>query len=106
MDNYEAIMGMDRHAMEAFLDQVYLAGMNSGLYAARLPNESEEQFAVLDENPFDSKWLSSEAEHATLGTVAEDGDEYLLDALTTAVFRNAGIEFGEEGERSDGGSDS
>ena len=30
MDNYEAILRMDRTAMEGFLDQVYLAGMNAG----------------------------------------------------------------------------
>ena len=105
MDNYEAILRMDRTAMEGFLDQVYLAGMNAGLYAARLPHESEEQFEVLDENPFDSNWLSDEAEHAVLGTIADDGDEYLLDALTAAVFRNAGIEPKEEGEPDDGDID-
>ena len=36
---------------------------------------------------------------------AEDGDEYMLDALTTAVFRNAGIDPKEEGEPDDGGID-
>jgi len=40
-----------------------------------------------------------------LGTIAEDGDEYMLDALTTAVFRNAGIDPKEEGEPDDGGID-
>ena len=42
--------------------------------------------------------LSAEAEKATLGEPAEDGDGYLLDALTTAILRSAGIPL-EEGEQ-------
>ena len=53
---------------------------------------------LLDENPFSEKWLSSEAEQATMGTMAEDGDEYILDALATAVLRGAGISVSEEEE--------
>lgn len=95
MDNFLAIKQMDRSALEAFLDQVYLTGLNTGLYAATLPNESDEQAELLDENPFDEVWLSSEAENATLGTYAGEDDEYMLNALTNAVFRIAGIEFDE-----------
>lgn len=47
---------------------------------------------------FDLAWLSAEAEKATLGEPAEDGDGYLLDALTTAILRSAGIPL-EEGEQ-------
>lgn len=98
MDNFEAIMRMDRNALEAFLDQVYLTGVNTGMFAAGLPNDSDEQAELLDENPFNEKWLSSEAENATLGTCAGEEDEYILDALATAVFRSAGIQIPEEGE--------
>ena len=47
--------------------------MNTGMYAATLPNDSKEQALLLNENPFSLKWLSSEAEQATLGTMAEAG---------------------------------
>lgn len=98
MDNYEAIKRMDKAQLEAFLDQVYLTGLNTGMYAATLPNDSEEQAMLLDQNPFSETWISSEAEQATLGAVAEDGDEYILDALATAVLRSAGITVSEEEE--------
>ena len=98
MDNFEAITRMDRNALEAFLDQVYLTGVNTGMFAARLPNNSDEQAEVLDKNPFNEKWLSSEAENATLGTYAGEENEYILDALATAVFRGAGIPLPKEGE--------
>ena len=96
MDNFDAIKQMDRSALEAFLDQVYLTGLNIGMYAATLENDSDAQEKLLDENPFDANWLSSAAENATLGTYAGEEDEYILDALATAVFRIAGIEFEEE----------
>lgn len=91
MTNFEGILRMDRCALESFLDQVYLAGLNTGMYAATLPGESDEQLDLLDQNPFDQEWLSQEAEKAVSGEVAPDGDEYLLDALTEAVLRAAGI---------------
>ena len=98
MDNFDAIKRMDKTQLETFLDQVYLTGVNSGMYAATLSNDSEEQAMLLDENPFSEKWLSSEAEQATMGTMAEDGDEYILDALATAVLRSVGISVSEEEE--------
>lgn len=97
MDNFDAIKRMERSAMEAFLDQVYLAGLNTGMYAAALSNDSEEQMRLLEENPFDETWLGSEAENATLGACAGTEDEYVLDALVTAVLRSAGIKCQEEG---------
>ena len=98
MDNFDAIKRMDKTQLETFLDQVYLTGVNSGMYAATLSNDSEEQVMLLDENPFSEKWLSSEAEQATMGAMAEDGCEYCLDALATAVLRGAGISVSEEEE--------
>ena len=98
MDNYDAFKRMNKTQLETFLDQVYLTGVNSGMYAATLSNDSEEQAMLLDENPFSEKWLSSEAEQSTMGTMAEDGDEYILDALATAVLRGAGISVSEEEE--------
>lgn len=91
MDNYEAIMKMDREHLEAFLDDVYVTGLNNGMYAATRESE-EEQDAVLDEFPYGSKWLSSEAEAATLHKCADDGDDYILEASAKATLRLAGIE--------------
>lgn len=89
MDNYTAIMKMTREQLEGFLDSVYCAGLNNGMCAARQPDGDDE---ILDINPFDEKWLSSDAEKATLCVICEDGDEYVLDALVKAVLRNAGID--------------
>lgn len=96
MENYDAIKRMSKAELEAFLDQIYLTGLNTGMYAATLPNDSEEQALLLDENPFSDKWLSGEAEKAMLEITAEDGDNYILDALAVAVFRSAGVPFPEE----------
>lgn len=95
MTNFEGILNMDLHDMEAFLDQVYLTGLNTGMFAATLPGDSEEQNQLLDHNPFDQAWLSQDAEEAVIYKRAADGDEYLLDALTTAVLRAAGIDQAE-----------
>lgn len=88
MDNYEAIMKMDRAQLEIFLDNVYCAGLNNGMYATRLTDDEADK--ILEVNPFDMKWLTDDAEPATL-CVKSDDDEYLLNALVKAVFRNAEI---------------
>ena len=98
MNNFEAIKRMDKAAMEAFLDDVYVAGLNTGMYAGSLPDDCAEQNELLDRNPFDAGWLNKDAEKATLGERAEDGDSYLLDALTTSVLRSAGIEMEKDGD--------
>ena len=54
MTNYEAIIHMTRDAMENFLDRVYLAGINNGMYAAQ-----HEDSSILDDNPFDAQWLAA-----------------------------------------------
>lgn len=92
MDNYEAIRRMSREQMDTFLDNVYLTGLNTGTYAASLEDDSKEQNSLLDENPYNTKWLSGEAEKATDPVFAEDGDAYLPDALCKAIFRVAGID--------------
>lgn len=89
MDNYAAIMKMNREQMEEFLDNVYCAGLNNGMYAARQASGEDE---ILDFNPFDMEWLGRDAEPATLCIECEDGDRYVLDALVQAVLRNAGID--------------
>lgn len=94
MDNYEAIRKMNYEQLEAFLDSVYCAGLNNGIYYSRQPEGTAEE--ILDENPFDVKWLKNDAEPATLCVECDDGDEYLLEAYTQAVLRNAGIPYEED----------
>jgi len=94
MDNYEAIMKMDREHLAAFLDDVYVTGLNNGIYASM--QEDEEQDKVLDEFPYGEEWLAAKAENATLYKRADDGDVYLLDASVAATIRLAGIENEEE----------
>lgn len=89
MDNYEAIMKMNREQLEGFLDCVYCAGLNNGMYYQRQPEGTAEE--LLDINPFDKAWLESEAEPATICAECEDGDEDMLEAYAEAVLRNAGI---------------
>lgn len=93
MNNYEAIIRMTWNAMENFLDQVYLAGFNTGMYAAR-----QEDTELLDCNPFNAHWLADTAEKAATGEVDDEGDRYMLNALVEAIFRNAGIPMPEETE--------
>ena len=86
MTNYEAIQSMSPEQMEDILDQIYLAGLNNGMYAAHQDDNS-----ILDTNPFDLHWLSEPAEKATRFETDEEGDDYMLCALSEAIFRNAGI---------------
>ena len=91
MNNYAAILAMTPERMEQFLDQVYLAGLNTGMYAATHNDDS-----VLDNDPFDATWLLSDAEDATAKGFDETGDEYMLKALVQAILQSAGITDSEE----------
>lgn len=94
MNNYEAIMKMSPEQIEAFLDSVYCAGLNNGMYFVRQPEGQADE--ILDENPFDMKWLKDDAEPATMCLKCDDGDEYLLEAYAEAVLRNAGIDTNQD----------
>ena len=98
MNDFDAIRQLDVEKMENFLDQVFLAGLNTGMYAATLNDTPKVRAELLDRDSFDLAWLSVKAEKATLGEPAKDGDGYLLDALATAILRSAGIPL-EEGEQ-------
>ena len=89
MQNYDAILKLSMRQLEAFLDEVYCAGLNTGLYAARL--EDLESSDILDENPFSAEWLTDEAEAAVLPTNTDDDDRECLNAYVKAVLRNADI---------------
>ena len=95
MTNFDAIKQMDKAALEFFLDQVYLTGFNTGTLAATLPQDSDEQLDLMSETPFNEAWLSSSAEKATLCALTGNDEEYLLDALTIAVFRLVEIDADE-----------
>lgn len=92
MNNYEAITTMTPQQMEVFLDSVLLTGANLATYAASMENGSDEQLAVLDANPYNADWLSSEAEDATKYVFSDDNDIYLPDALCHAIFNATGIQ--------------
>ena len=91
MNNHEVIIAMSPDRMEQFLEQVYLAGLNTGMYAATHQDDS-----VLDHNPFDSVWLYSPAEEATAVGFDETGDEYMLNALVKAILLSAGLSEDEQ----------
>ena len=90
MNNYAAIISLAPERMEQFLDQVYRAGVNTGMYAATYDDDS-----VLDNNPFNAAWLSAAAEEATAKGFDKTGDEYMLQALVEAILRTAGISSAE-----------
>lgn len=96
MTNAEAIQSMDIDVLESILDQIYLTGLNAGLYAATLPIDSEEHTHLLGNNPFDLAWLNAPAEEAMHTPFAQDGDMNMLNALCIATLRQAGIEWTPE----------
>lgn len=102
MQNYEAIMKMSISQLEAFLDEVYCAGLNTGLYAARL--EDLDSSDILDDNPFSIEWLTDKAEPAVLPTNTDDDERECLNAYVKAVLRNANIPYNEEGEEFESGN--
>ena len=84
MTNYQAILAMSAERMESFLDQVHLAGLNTGGYAARL--EEERQAELLGMNPFDMVWLCAPAEAALIsmaGQKCHTVSDKLWDELAT-----------------------
>lgn len=94
MNNYEAIIKMNRKQLEAFLDSVYCTGLNNGMYYQRQPEGKAEE--ILDENPFDMKWLEEEAEPATLCADRDVDDEDMLEAYAQSILLNAGIDIDGE----------
>lgn len=94
MDNYEAIMKMDREHFAAFIDDVYVTGLNNGLFAST--QSEEEMDKVLDETPYGEEWLAEEAENATLYKRADDGDVYVLNASVASALRLCKIDNPEE----------
>lgn len=90
MTNYEGILKMSQKQLERLLDGVYCTGLNNGMYALRL--SEEEAASLLEKNPFNEAWLREPAEKAVLQKSTKKEDEYLLDALATAIFNNAGID--------------
>lgn len=102
MQNYEAIIKMSVSQLEAFLDEVYCTGLNTGLYAARL--EDLESSDILDDNPFSVEWLTDKAEPAVLSTNTDDDERECLNAFVKAALRNADIPYDEEGEELESGN--
>ena len=100
MDNYNGIIKMNREELAALLDEIYITGLNNGMYAALLTDQ-DKQMAVLGESPFNESWLASDAEPAVLSgcfavkmakTIKIPDEEYVLKANAKSVLRLAGIE--------------
>lgn len=86
-------MKMSTLQLEAFLDEVYCAGLNTGLYAARLKETESDD--ILDVNPFSVEWLIDEAEPAVLPSNTVDDQRECLTAFVKAVLLNVDIQEGE-----------
>ncbi|MBR5011116.1 MAG: hypothetical protein IKY12_01010 [Clostridia bacterium] len=93
MKNYEAILKLSVEQMASFLDEIYCTGLNTGMYATKLP--SEEAADILIESPFAEEWLLEDAEPALLPP-KEGEDRELLNAFVIAVLRRADISPDEE----------
>lgn len=92
ISNYDAIRRMSVEELAHFLDNVYLTGLNNGMYAERLQSE-EEKLDVLDEFPYDENWLTAPAEPATMQPFGETGDDdELTEAFVKSVTRGLDIE--------------
>ncbi len=106
MDNYKAIIKMNREELSALLDEIYITGLNNGMYAALLKDQ-DKQMSVLGESPFDENWLAADAEPAVLSgcfavkiakTIKIPDEEYILKATAESVLRLAEIEANNETE--------
>lgn len=86
MNNHAAIISMTPERMAQFLDQVFLTGVNIGIYSALHDDDN-----YLEINPYDETWLSAPAEDATAKGFDETEDEYMLHALVEAILHSAGI---------------
>ena len=91
MTNYEAIIKMTPEQMEWFLDQVYVAGLNDGMYAAR-----QEDGGFISEAHFDMAWLNEEAESALVNCNSRKEDWEIPEEVARAILRNAGIPYLQE----------
>ena len=89
ISNYMAIKNMTFEEMLAFIDYVYTTGLNDGMYAAGL--DEDEKADIIGSCPYNSEWLSDEAEDATRHIFSDDGDEYLPNAFTKSILRVSGI---------------
>lgn len=104
MTNLDAIRAMDQEQFAGFLDDVYVAGLNGGLYAARL-KEGPEKEVVLMNNPFDLDWLMSAAETEILHNVGlADASEEDEEAASSG--KGFHIKIGASVEIRTGGADS
>ena len=84
-------MKMSKKQLEMFLDDVYCTGLNNGMYASEHPENDD----ILADFPFNEKWLSTDAELATLCPEGEDGDGYLMEFFAQSAIRHAGIDITE-----------
>ena len=80
MKNYEAIKNLSNEDLEEFLDQVFLAGFNSGYQSLVDP-------AVDDVSPFNANWLNAEVEENPSLVKDETGERLIIEPLATIAMR-------------------
>jgi hypothetical protein len=101
MTNYEAIMKMNAAQLNELFVEIYFTGTNNGQYAAAAlgKEEEDERFEVMEENPFNLKWLNSEADQMLIETL-ENGnkEEYYTSNYCASLFRLMNINNLEEKE--------
>lgn len=93
LTNYDCIKKMSISQMEVFLDEIYCAGLNTGIFASK-----RNDIDILDENPFSVKWLTDKAEPAVLPTNTINDERECLNAFVKMALRNAEIEYDVESE--------
>jgi hypothetical protein len=99
MTNYEAMKKMDIFQLAEVLVEIYFTGVNNGQYASTAETEEEAQkrFFIVEDNPFDSNWLFSEADKMLTETLKNDNkDEYYTANYCESLFRITGINPNEQ----------
>lgn len=85
MNNYTALTSLHKGELAYILDQIYLTGLNTGIFVAGLADHDPRKMSLMEEFPYGEEWLSAEAEPAFTASEGEEAD--LLDALIAAIHR-------------------
>lgn len=78
ISNYEAIVRMNVDELECCLDDIFVAGMNEGMYAVK--QDEETMLEIIGDFPFNKSWLEEKAESAVFHRFDSD-EEDLKDVM-------------------------
>ena len=73
ISNYEAIVRMNIDEMKCCLDDIYVAGLNEGMYAAN--QDEETMLEIIGDFPFNKMWLEEKAESAVFHRFDSDEED-------------------------------